>query len=332
MKASPNREHLLFLVTGGIILILILVVVVFNMVRTPQDLSTEEEQASTPKVKVGDRSINPVKSSWLTQVAPAPIFNTEPNRLQPEPAKEIGLQDSTSTTTDLQPPEKPENPWNNKSGSSLEFERLNTPVISTEEIVAQQIKKPFTPPTAKLPPPKAPTAPEQQTTMPKKQKVVVAKPSITQEDQAVEESAANQDDNEEVAQHSASPAPKRINKTSTKSVTPDADSNRRESTSTSPKPIVKSAPKPPPEEKSGFSVQIASYNDDTHAEELVAKLARIMFNGRRMPTYKSTQWLHGKTLYRVHMGPFTDEKQAQRAANLVRKKTGMKGLISGSAK
>lgn len=53
MKASPNREQQLFLITGGIIMLLILAVVIFNMVYSPTKL-VEEEAASRPVVKLTD--------------------------------------------------------------------------------------------------------------------------------------------------------------------------------------------------------------------------------------------------------------------------------------
>ncbi|MBF0359218.1 MAG: hypothetical protein HQL70_11500, partial [Magnetococcales bacterium] len=54
MKASPNREQQLFLITGGVILLLILAVVIFNMVRSPTEF-VEEKVAQRPMVKLTDK-------------------------------------------------------------------------------------------------------------------------------------------------------------------------------------------------------------------------------------------------------------------------------------
>jgi cell division septation protein DedD len=54
MKASPNREQQLFLITGGVILLLILAVVIFNMVRSPTKI-VEEEETQRPMVKLTDK-------------------------------------------------------------------------------------------------------------------------------------------------------------------------------------------------------------------------------------------------------------------------------------
>ena len=58
MKRSPNSEQQIFLVAGGIILVLILGVVIVNMVRTPTgDLA--EKRAPRPMVTFASREGGP---------------------------------------------------------------------------------------------------------------------------------------------------------------------------------------------------------------------------------------------------------------------------------
>lgn len=50
MRPSPNREHLIFLAAGGIIFLLILAVVVFNMMRDPTRMVEEDVAFKRPSV------------------------------------------------------------------------------------------------------------------------------------------------------------------------------------------------------------------------------------------------------------------------------------------
>ncbi|MBF0285557.1 MAG: SPOR domain-containing protein [Magnetococcales bacterium] len=89
MKNSPNREQMLFLIAGGIIMVLILAVVVFNMIREPSRDATAQPETRPvvsgviPPPGGGDAKTN----EWVTtqRIAPAPVFANAPSD---SPAKE----------------------------------------------------------------------------------------------------------------------------------------------------------------------------------------------------------------------------------------------------
>ncbi|MEO5332014.1 MAG: SPOR domain-containing protein [Magnetococcus sp. YQC-5] len=84
--------------------------------------------------------------------------------------------------------------------------------------------------------------------------------------------------------------------------------------------------------KKGYTVQIASFNDDERASALVDKLSSLMYDGKRMPVYKFIQKTGNKAVYRVTLGPFANHLRAQRAANLAHNKTKVNGVIVGPEK
>lgn len=326
MKASPNREQLLFLVTGGIILILILIVVIFNMVRSTGETMLENATAPEPKVKVGDRSTTPGKSSWLTQVAPAPIFNSDPAHTNPEPTNKIISQDLLSL--DGQSPatkstDTPTDKWSSPEASALESARLNAKPIPKETPVEAAPKKPISTknPTQPQEPSPAPPQvnPEPKIPMPLPQMGQNFAALTKKNSEAAKTEPPEESDTNEPETKGTEPAPKQT------TTTPPPPKRTAKET-TEPEAASKTATKP-----DGFNVQLASYNDEEHTTTMIAKLSKLMFDGKRMPTFTTTQKSGTKITYRVHLGPFATENRAQRAANLANSKTGMKGLISGSA-
>ncbi|MBF0164886.1 MAG: SPOR domain-containing protein [Magnetococcales bacterium] len=289
MKASPNREQFLFLVTGGIILVLILLVVIFNMVRSPGDLIVEKETQPPPKVKVGDRAGDANKSAWLTQVAPAPIFNTDAGKgeAKPEPRIEIDAKDLTAPDSNAKEEStKSRDPWSAKEASALESARLESKPLPKEVGLS----------TAKAPP--APTDGHVAPPMPQMATTPGARPAPPPPARG----GAQAPNDAKNAAASNKPNPR----------DPVEESDAGEE---NPKP-QKSAP------GNGFTVQVASFNDTEHAEALVAKLSSLMFEGKRMPTFISNPKAGAKTVYRVRLGPFQTQQRAQQAANMAQTKIG----------
>ncbi|MBF0340445.1 MAG: SPOR domain-containing protein [Magnetococcales bacterium] len=316
MKASPNREQFLFLVTGGIILVLILMVVIFNMVRTPGDLIAEKETQPAPKVKVGDRTPDGAKSPWLTQVAPAPIFNPDgaQNKAdsKSEPKVEIDAKDlAPQQENNPKEASKTLDKWSSQEASALESSRLESRPLTTGGNAARTPPIPLTPhaDSRSGPPP-----------MPKKvgdaPGVRSAPPPPMREpaSPSAQDSSRPEDANTALAS-----TPKRQNKGNQKNA-PDAEDHEDAE-----KPLQKPATPPP----GGFSVQVASFNDTDHAEALANKLSSLMFDGKRMPVYQNSQAVGKKTVYRVRLGPFPSQARAQQAATLAGAKAGVKGSVIG---
>lgn len=77
MKASPNREQLLFLAAGGVILVVIVVVVLFNVMRVPRQV-IEEKITPRPMVNMPEKeepasSAAPADAPWISKRV-APVF------------------------------------------------------------------------------------------------------------------------------------------------------------------------------------------------------------------------------------------------------------------
>ncbi|MBF0191672.1 MAG: SPOR domain-containing protein [Magnetococcales bacterium] len=316
MKASPNREQFLFLVTGGIILVLILMVVIFNMVRTPGDLIAEKEPQPTPKVKVGDRTADSNKSAWLTQVAPAPIFNPDGAQNPTEPKVEIDAKDLTAPDNSQPDASKPQEAWNPKEASALESARLESRPLSRDGGLTPAKN---TPGESHSPPPMprmAADGPGSRTAPPAPVRGETAHPP-----QPSAQDAERADHGNDPNAALGSP-PRRQTKNAPKNQTDEPE----ESADPNDKTLQKSATPPP----AGFSVQVASFNDTEHATALANKLSNLMFDGKRMPVYQNSQKTGKKSVFRVRLGPFPTQARAQQAANLANAKTGVKGTILGS--
>ncbi|MBF0273235.1 MAG: SPOR domain-containing protein [Magnetococcales bacterium] len=318
MKASPNREQFLFLVTGGIILVLILMVVVFNMVRTPGDLIAEKETQPTPKVKVGDRTADSNKSAWLTQVAPAPIFNPEGAQNKSESKVEIDAKDLTAPDNNSGKPDasKPQEAWNPKEASALESARLESRPLSRDGGLTPAKNTPGDSHAAPPPMPRmAADGSGSRTAPPAPQREPAHPPQPSAQDQ--DRSDHSNDPNSALG----SPPKRQQAKNAQKNQADDSE----DAADTNDKPLQKPATPPP----SGFSVQVASFNDTEHATALANKLSNLMFDGKRMPVYQNTQKAGKKNVFRVRLGPFPTQARAQQAANLANAKAGAKGTVLG---
>ncbi|MBF0417856.1 MAG: SPOR domain-containing protein [Magnetococcales bacterium] len=286
MKASPNREQFLFLVTGGIILVLILLVVIFNMVRSPGDLITEKESQPPPKVKVGDRASDANKSAWLTQVAPAPIFNPD-GQNKTEAKVEIDAKDLSAAPGNAKDDGKSRDPWGSKEASALESARLESNPLPKEVGLSTAKSPSQTLNDGHIVPP-----------MPQMANTPGARPTPPPPP----------------ARGQALNDPKNASAQAKGNVREPVNENEGDDNAKSQK--ASGAP------GSGFTVQVASFNDTEHAEALVAKLSSLMFEGKRMPTFIANPKSGAKTVYRVRLGPFQTQQRAQQAANMAQAKIG----------
>ena len=171
MKNSPNREQQLFLVTGGIILILILGVVIFNMIRRPTALVTED-LAPRPVVKLmapggtgsgsgtnvggsGTRGESPGSGrSWIDGITPAPVFGSKTGSKTGSKSEGLNQRDLKPRT--LKPPtssqqrvtqpnvtkKDPLDSWSPNAGS-LEASRRSGPPVS---VVSKPVMEKWQPP------------------------------------------------------------------------------------------------------------------------------------------------------------------------------------------
>ncbi|MBF0180918.1 MAG: SPOR domain-containing protein [Magnetococcales bacterium] len=326
MKSSPNREQLLFLATGGIILVLILVVVIFNMVRGPGDLTAEEETAAAPQAKVGDRAPENNRGSWLTRVSPAPIFNSET-----KPAAE---------TVAAKPAAKTDEKWNSKEASSMEVSRLESKPAPKENTLSQS--KPPSPLPKNPPAPTKETRAEAPPPPPQKGATPAAKPGEVDDFLEVEPPAKPM-----VAKGMEKPVEKPLEKSVAKNDPPPkpieppsrnkkpAEEEAAEPETAKPAtrtPAATEAKEATPaatiaNQKGRYVVQMGSYTDSSHATEMAVKLSQLLLDGRRMPVHKMYRTMNKKTVYRVTLGPFGSLSLAQRAADLAQTKAAVKGTV-----
>lgn len=305
MKASANREQFLFLVTGGIILVLILLVVIFNMVRSPGDLIAEKEVQPVPKVKVGDRTPEEGKSPWLTQVAPAAVFNTE-SQSKTDGKVEIDAKDLTAQDQNAQHPEKTQEAWNPKEASALESARLDSRPLTREGGLP-----PARTPPAPLSSPgdgrNAPPAPKMDGTAGRN---VPPPPQMGAQDLHAGDAMA-----------ALASSPKRQTK-GQKNPQDDAESEDGPDPDQNTPRVSETPP------TGTYSVQVASFNDTEHANALITKINGILIDGKKTPAYMNSQKTGNKTVYRVRMGPFPSQAKAQQAANQARSKINVKGAMA----
>ena len=77
----------------------------------------------------------------------------------------------------------------------------------------------------------------------------------------------------------------------------------------------------------GYWVRLASFSDEKNALGLLKSLGEIMSEGGPLPVSKSDSTVADKIYYRVQMGPFADYAQAAQAARIVRHHTDINGII-----
>lgn len=109
MKASPNREQLLFLAAGGVILVVIVVVVLFNVMRVPRQVIEEKivprPMVAMPEKEAAANSTAPADSPWISKRV-APVF--ENGRVNENGIEVEGFRKEEKS--DAPPPEEEEDP------------------------------------------------------------------------------------------------------------------------------------------------------------------------------------------------------------------------------
>ncbi|MBF0587819.1 MAG: SPOR domain-containing protein [Magnetococcales bacterium] len=338
MKASPNREQQLFLTTGGILLVLILGVVVFNVLWAPKPEKEIIEIKDRPQIKVNvDQDEGDTRKSWSSrEVKPAPMFARKP------PAK------LHKPEIPKAPPEQRSEVWSQSVKRPTDAPAKKVADV-TEGLVTESVKKATSlPPTP--PPPTQRKAPASSGVITLKPlpppTVVVKKPEsgstaapATQPAPVVQSTAGP------ATASGLEPAAEQVSPLYTLPTTPPprmrAGVNRPQpKPPTRPKaPVLVQPTKQtndvsptrvaglttPVREGHGYSVQLGSFGNGENAGRLVQKVAGLSLNGRGLPANKASVNVNGKTYHRVRVGPFSTKAEAERVLMLIRGK----GLIAG---
>ncbi|MBF0455665.1 MAG: SPOR domain-containing protein [Magnetococcales bacterium] len=345
MKASPNREQQLFLITGGVILLLILAVVIFNMVRSPAQNASEEVK-KRPMVKLMTENSSRMGSfSGRSSVGTAPIFSNQAN--------EGGLNtEDVGTRTVLKPGEQLPVPSNNgpghvlggqtpderlvggwnRSPADLEAARLE----NNQKLVAAKKKvEPPHAPSAKLTP-KGEQA-NQSADFSKAIANVVSQQQKTRQaaqQEADERQTAQQEAKARLAAQQEAQARLAAQQEAQALLLAQQEAQRQLDLAAKPMPATAIQPKPtlrPPTPtvtaSSGYSVQIASLSSPERAQALENRLRAFLIDGKRMPVYQGTANVNARTFYRVRLGPFPSRSKAEQAERLIRTKMGMQGKL-----
>jgi cell division septation protein DedD len=345
MKASPNREQQLFLITGGVILLLILVVVIFNMVSSPSDL-VEEDVAKRPMVKLTDRSGRTDNYHNKNRSGAAAVFGNHANnnelnyekiktRTVLKPGESLATQDQQTAEAPPEsdhvlggqtPDENLQGGWN-RSPADLEAIRNE---VAFKKAEAKKLAET------------------------KRQKAQVEKLKKAQEAKILKE--ANRAKQAEIASKKAlqaskaakqkvvakarkEPPPTNIDFSKAiadalarhKKQQPVKQDVKKQIQKVKPTPKITPAKVAKPSgsvtSKNGYSIQIASLSNSERSQALQNKLRSVMFNGKRMPVYQQTADVRSKTYYRVRLGPFSTRTKAERAGRLIEEKIGMEGRL-----
>ena len=357
MKTSESREQQIFLVTGGIILILILGVVGFDVIddegRGVVGSVSSLPPSSPPVVAVAvPEKPDGEKKPWIDAVKVAPVFQSvdklPPVEPLPEKQKDttiIPLKDISSLPVveeekNAIPSSPPLSAWHPNAGA-LESARL-TSQTPLDEVVAQYLvdipnEKALLPAddglaNEILPDRMDSMEPDRDLTFP------VFGDEALPSDRALS-SPVERDASKNLEKLSSfsfymlklSPVLTRI---------PDAAQDAAMIVRPLPASVgklsaapidtteaAKEEPRPRDRSHLGFWVRLASFSDESNALGLLKSLREIMFEDGPLPVSKSESIIQDKIYYRVQMGPFADHAQAEQAARIVRHHTDINGII-----
>lgn len=344
MKTSPNREQQLFLVAGGVILVLILVVVTVNVMRSTDSPEQVTEENVTPRPVVNlpapgknaDRTAG--SSSWAADTAPAPVFGKDQEE-QPDQEEADLETPAEGDEGSVRPPSQAHQATGatNKGRSSA-----LSPLDGAREMLATNRGK-------------GNTGREEDG-----EDSVEPNTASERNPGATGTSRLSRTATEPPLSTSKAPASKKVGKTSKKEThvaltseetrtLPKARPSGKNASAQKPaedysdviakiarKNEIKPTPSAPQSAKvsppdmhqsapgrDGFSVQVASFSQASKATELVEKVSALLFEGRRLPVYQSG----GRGHYRVRIGPFANRMKAERVVRFVSQKAGISGHV-----
>ena len=343
MQTSDSREQLLFLVTGGIILVLILGVVIFNMVQQSGKASQARESAiPRPVVKHAKPSDpDPQKTSWIDAMAPAPVFGlSSDSPAKVTMAEKEKVDASQDGATEPQPKEEapPHTkvvvskrsvaPWGSWSANAGAVESERQALMNEDKQKPARGEEPDSndgledeglalleesqePLNAEI----ISDEIERLVALPATQQIMVKKSRVVS---PLLQSAR---------MLQLSPVPRRFPSSKFTSVpvlrankppVKTSANSRRNSRGTA---VAANVVEP------GYWVRLASFAQERNAWRLVNNLSVIPFEGDQLPVSKGDIKVENKTYFRVQMGPFSNYEQADRASRLVRRRVNITGVI-----
>ncbi|MBF0425566.1 MAG: SPOR domain-containing protein [Magnetococcales bacterium] len=306
MKVSPNREQQIFLIVGGIIFGLIVVVVVYSMIQDPKQTVVEDVVKRPTVVAPANRPTEDAKRPWIETVRPAPIFENAQARpvIPPPRSDQVAEPGAIAAPEGVTAPEQPAAEGGQKPAATA-------PTAATAKKGAKH------PPT-------------------------VAKPAAGGND-AIGAWAAREQvmpEPEEGPPPKGKPAAKPAPRPSPAEPANTAKAARTKPEATPPRAAQPAAPAkeeadeeaPASTPSGGYSVQLGSFNSSDRAKAVQEKVRKVSFEGHPMPLFQKVSTTDGQAHYRVRMGPFATQKQAEQAAQLVQRQTGLEGKVLSPGK
>ncbi|MBF0154486.1 MAG: SPOR domain-containing protein [Magnetococcales bacterium] len=327
MKASPNREQQIFLIVGGIIFGLIVVVVVYSMIQDPKQTMVEDVVRRPTVVAPANRPSEDAKRPWIETVRPAPIFeNAQARTVVPPRPDQAGELPSGAANEEAGHPDQQQAA---QGGQQAAQSGQKSPPVAAAVAPAAAKKGGKTPPAASKPGGNADAIGAWAANEQREQ--VMPEPEEGPQPKA--KPGANAKQPPRPAQGEPSPAAKGVR-------TKGDPSPPRTAQQTQPTKAPAQPANEEPEEAApaaapaggGYSVQLGSFNSSDRAKAVQEKVRKVQFEGRPMPLFQKVNVVSGQSHYRVRMGPFSSQKQAEQAAQLVMRQTGLEGKVLSPGK
>ncbi|MBF0178079.1 MAG: SPOR domain-containing protein [Magnetococcales bacterium] len=321
MKASPNREQQIFLIVGGVIFGLILVVVIYNMIQDPKQTVVEDIRRPLV-VAPANRPSEDAKRPWIETVKPAPIFEStqshavvppQPGQVDEQPAGAAAPGEATGAA----------------QAAQAEGGQRSVPIAAAvATAVARKGNK--VPPAAVAAKPEGGADPIGTWAAKEQREEVMPEPEEGPPPKA--KTNGKQSHNE--------PATAKPPRGKTEQVAARPSAPPAAPSAAPPEQHAKVSHRPAREANSGdaedvkgsYSVQLGSFSSADRAAAIQEKVKKVVFEGHPVPVFQKVGTVSGQSHYRVRLGPFATQKQAELAAQLVKRQTGFEGRVLSPGK
>ncbi|MEG3637976.1 SPOR domain-containing protein [Magnetococcus sp. PR-3] len=349
MSGAISREQQFLINFGGIIMVLIVGVVVYQMFTGGGDVMLADMSPQRPVVQVtrpGGEGLEVNKDagsqpkSWLDSKQPARIFS--PPAQNPAPQK---VEPPADQVRSIKAPAELQASWNGQPLKPLRQDEMNlsptkTPagtqsvsVMEGGRATGAQMPKNKPEPVVPAPPAFKPaplsvaprkvrlSAPQAPVPVPSRQVTQIRRPAPTQ---AVRNQAPAQ-----VQPPRRAPIQPAYTMPPQVAKTPSLPSMRPIQPNRAPAQTFRIPPQnvAPAAPRGGYSVQVSSFSDNMRASGLRQRLGSLPFNGQNLPVHVTTAAVKGKTYYRVRLGPFPNREVANQARLYLQQRTGQSGQI-----
>ncbi|ABK45982.1 Sporulation domain protein [Magnetococcus marinus MC-1] len=347
MSGAIRREQQFLINFGGLIMVLIVGMVVYEMFTGGGDIMLADLGSQRPVVQVTRPGGEGLKvnsaaasqpQSWLTSSQPARIFAAPPNKA---PSKQ---EEPVDQVKEIKPPSELQASWNRPT-STLRADDMNlsppqpsqspagtqsVSLMQDGQATGAQMPAPTVEPVVPAPPANKPAplslAPRKISEPATQTPVPVTVASTTTPIPVSQPLPVPVQPQYKAPIQPAYRMPAPINQTpalpSMRAIQPTpAPAAPAQAYQMPSQNVAQAAP------TSGYSVQVSSFSDTIHANGLRQRLASLPFNGQYLPVYTTTAEVKGKLYYRVRLGPFPNREVANQARLYLQQRTGQSGQI-----